>query len=1298
MANGELSLIDKNISSLLEVPLRPTITSLNLHCNRLSKIEGLATAWRLRHLDLSSNHIARIEGLGVLSSLRTLNLSCNSITKVEGLNGLVNLTKLNLAYNQIKDLTGLLHLHGTEFKLKHLQLHSNRLDNMNHLLQCMVGLHNLRDVTLRMDGADNPVCRLPGYRDMVLQPLQQISTLDGEDSLGNPTSPKDDSLMDIPGLEDFVEFLISTDTSVNVEPVLSDASFPTPRIDDVLTQFRHRNRVLTVPAETQVQERSGNQINELRIKKLEQQVSQLFQKSPVADGCNTSSALQSVVQKAKRDTDLTSESEYESTNEKLQHSSVRRPKIPTAKKLGKGKQSDSEASTQKQRSLKYPAGSGQRATVQPVGITERTKKGPRARQVTPDKNFKDTQQETYRVIVEERDQERERRWKAEQAVKKLTEQVKGLQTRATEEKELQSLSLHTTDRLKELLLKERSERSAHQSRAEELEERYTNAAQQLEQLRSHEAQYKDALHNLQDSVSQQEALRATQQVEEMKRKQELENRCAVLKREVEILRASVRQHKDKLQQLQELLTAREEAHRKELASRLIPGSAEFRDAVSKEVEAVEQRHSQRHREVEQKLVDAQHQYATLEDEFRMALTIEANRFSEVKEGFEQVSAELAEVKIALTSSQQREKQSGSLVQELTAMVKEQKTRIAELIKAKRDAVTDLKARLWTLEAGAEEDRRINVQLELLKKDKSKLLSQLSAQETVIEGLRAERRLWGQELAQQGASLAQDRGRLEAKIEVLTTELETQKKQNQRDYDSLKIKTKIVDDQTETIRKLKEAVQERDEQLRALREENLQVQRRFQKELEDETASAAELRDAVDKLGLRKDELKQQLLDKEAELDELKDAYSASSRKWQDKADLLTKLEQQVKRMKEGFDAKEKVLLEEKDKAVRAHKAAVEKLHCVDDAFRRQLESLQASHQAELIRLAFDKEKQIEQANQRLFNRKLRAECVSSFNPLLLRTVYYGTMAESSSSSFAHSVPNGSSRHEKSLGLLAIKFVTLLQETKDGILDLKVAAECLAVRQKRRIYDITNVLEGIGLIEKKTKNTIQWNGDTLLAVMAPAGTQLEVPVPEVSQNGQKRYQVNLRSHSTPIQVLLINRDTCGSRPVVFSVPPPDDVCAMPTPPSTPASLQKYPITSESCSLEHSHLKSPLPEHQLTPLSTPPDVHMECHSESPGGQCLLMPEPLVEAETSAQPHGDLVGQDMQSMLDVGNLLRLNTVDQMKEEREGVADLIDELMSSDVFPLLRLSPNHGVDYNFNLDDNEGVCDLFDVQILNY
>lgn len=43
-----------------------------------------------------------------------------------------------------------------------------------------------------------------------------------------------------------------------------------------------------------------------------------------------------------------------------------------------------------------------------------------------------------------------------------------------------------------------------------------------------------------------------------------------------------------------------------------------------------------------------------------------------------------------------------------------------------------------------------------------------------------------------------------------------------------------------------------------------------------------------------------------------------------------------------------------------------------------------------------------------------------------------------------------------------------------MLDLNWAVSTLDV-QKRRIYDITNVLEGIGLIGKEGKNHIRWNG-------------------------------------------------------------------------------------------------------------------------------------------------------------------------------------------------------------------------------
>lgn len=58
-------------------------------------------------------------------------------------------------------------------------------------------------------------------------------------------------------------------------------------------------------------------------------------------------------------------------------------------------------------------------------------------------------------------------------------------------------------------------------------------------------------------------------------------------------------------------------------------------------------------------------------------------------------------------------------------------------------------RVHYLEAEGEQSQRLGLQLEMLKKEKARLVSQLTAQESVIDGLRAERRIWGQELAQQG---------------------------------------------------------------------------------------------------------------------------------------------------------------------------------------------------------------------------------------------------------------------------------------------------------------------------------------------------------------------------------------------------------------------------------------------------------------------------------------------------------------------------------------------------------------------
>eukprot|EP00826_Nyctotherus_ovalis_P017523 TRINITY_DN15164_c0_g5_i1.p1 TRINITY_DN15164_c0_g5~~TRINITY_DN15164_c0_g5_i1.p1 ORF type:complete len:301 (+),score=80.05 TRINITY_DN15164_c0_g5_i1:192-1094(+) len=64
--------------------------------------------------------------------------------------------------------------------------------------------------------------------------------------------------------------------------------------------------------------------------------------------------------------------------------------------------------------------------------------------------------------------------------------------------------------------------------------------------------------------------------------------------------------------------------------------------------------------------------------------------------------------------------------------------------------------------------------------------------------------------------------------------------------------------------------------------------------------------------------------------------------------------------------------------------------------------------------------------------------------------------------------------ENSLSQLTTKFIALLKTSKDQCIGLNEAVAALKV-QKRRIYDIINVLEGIGLVEKCLKNRVKWKG-------------------------------------------------------------------------------------------------------------------------------------------------------------------------------------------------------------------------------
>ncbi|XP_077983130.1 leucine-rich repeat and coiled-coil domain-containing protein 1-like [Glandiceps talaboti] len=812
----EVVLIDSGITSLCNIPLKGHIQILNLHCNNITSIENINQLSTLKHLDLSSNQISKIEGLEGLMSLKTLNLSCNRITKIKGLTGLKSLEKLNLSYNGIFELSGLVELHGPDYKLKKLELHGNQITSVNHIVECLIGCLKLVNVTLVHDGSDNPVCQLPGYRSGVLNSLPQLEILDDVDRSGQPVD-KENGLSDIPGLEDYLEYLISDGPQV--------VQFAFPRIDQALEKFRHR-------------------------------------------------AVSSTEVTTSTTTDQESSPEVRIVASKL---------------------------------------------------TSPKSKGKLQRRQAPDHEIRLEKLENQlanlirEALMQELDNERERRWKAEQAARKLVDHIKELQSKVSEEHDLQGVAIHATTRLKQALMNEKEVRTKLEKNVEGLEERLKEVTEKYQSCQQSEDEQRRALKAMETTAITAESERLKQQAHEAKKSQEYQMRAAAASRETDLLRDMVKKHEQKIQQLQELLAIREQEHRQNLDNRYHLDSKEIQDVITRAVDKERERHELDVKLHQERVNVLSKQYQDLEDEFRAGLHIEANRFRQVQDAFEKASEEASTYKQSLFVSEEKERKAAGMVSELTAMVKEQKGRLTELSKSKQEALAEAKDRLQTVEAHLDEARRRMTHLEMLKQEKIKLTSQITAQESLMEGLRAEKKLWSQELAHQGANLAQDRGRLEARIDALSAEVSALKKQQERDQDSLKIKSKMIEDQTDTIRILKEGLVERDNEIKDARGESLKIQKTLEEQLKEEKISNVDFQDRVERLTERKEELKEQLADCQTELNESRRTLATLDKKWKDKTELITTLESQVKKVKENYDEKEKNLKDERDKALAAEK-------------------------------------------------------------------------------------------------------------------------------------------------------------------------------------------------------------------------------------------------------------------------------------------------------------------------------------------------------------------------------------------
>lgn len=319
--------------------------------------------------------------------------------------------------------------------------------------------------------------------------------------------------------------------------------------------------------------------------------------------------------------------------------------------------------------------------------------------------------------------------------------------------------------------------------------------------------------------------------------------------------------------------------------------------------------------------------------------------------------------------------------------------------------------------------------------------------------------------------------------------------------------------------------------------------------------------------------------------------------------------------------------------------------------------------------------------------------------------------------------NQQSRFEKSLGLLTTRFVTLLQKAKDGVLDLKAAADILEVRQKRRIYDITNVLEGIGLIEKKSKNSIQWKGAGPGCNTQEVGEKLTDLKDEIRK--LEDHEQLLDTHTQWIQQSIknIENDIINRKYAYITYEdvkenfPDDFVLGIQAPPDTELSvpnLVQQTIEDEEKEINYEmFLKSSSGEIKVYMIQ--PDLaktydnkvlEMRLQEEAKGTKrkeedekkedTIVKPKRRVGRPPKTASKLDPVlsdddDEDDAELIEAKIVLRdVSTSDIAQRDLE----VIDNFCSEIYGPLVRLSPPPSEkDYHFNLSENEGICDLFDI-----
>ncbi|EDQ92008.1 uncharacterized protein MONBRDRAFT_22748 [Monosiga brevicollis MX1] len=421
--------------------------------------------------------------------------------------------------------------------------------------------------------------------------------------------------------------------------------------------------------------------------------------------------------------------------------------------------------------------------------------------------------------------ERQRRHDAETAMQDIKAQLQHEQHRSSSTHSRHAQAVATIKRLEQSLTAASlrideltAARSQLRDQCHRGEDRVEKLLLQLESQQRQQREEAAARHTMSEKL-----LAVKEEMQELKMSQvdrikglEIELSAAV--QEADRCKRAERAARRQVSQLQELLAEKETANRtnKENLVRLDGPEVELK---LQRIEAdARDRELGLERQWRERVDFEKERYRQLEQEFQAALQYEGSRHHELETAYRDEMHRAHQLQSELSVYQAKVDEAADVTMQLTRLVEEQRAKLHQQQHDLDEATQSLGRCTQEMQRHREVEAVAVGKADELARQARQLQTKLTAQESIIHGLREERNLWSKELAEQGASLSANRGKLESQLQAALDAAEAIKAERGRLDEALRIKTKVAEDQSETIKNLRVAVAEKERVIDRLRDD------------------------------------------------------------------------------------------------------------------------------------------------------------------------------------------------------------------------------------------------------------------------------------------------------------------------------------------------------------------------------------------------------------------------------------------------------------------------------------------------